>query len=260
MLVGAGFVLCWSRASVWLRVGATALTAVLLGAKALVACRWAFDALHNQAVFIFIHPEDVFLVLMALLVVPSGVWALILAGTAAVVSEAPPDVLGTGTGNETGSVLTKPPWPWKRARFWGVLALALAVLLAGMARLWMNSLPASVTATQMLTAYRDNPADAEAKYKDKWLQVTGRVADNKTTGDFAPGSAITRVTLKADDPAVPGEVTIRVPGEFLFQRPAGSSSEDFRKLTKGQQVTIRGRCGGKTAPWGLTIESPSIVK
>jgi hypothetical protein len=261
LLVVTGYLLYSSRAGMWLRVGATCITAVLLGAKALVCCGWAFDALlHMTASFLILHPHLIFLALMALVVVPSGVWALVLAGTAAVLSSEPSDVLGGRAGNEDGSGPTKPSWRRKLARLGGVLTLGLVVELAGIAHLWNTMQPSPITATELLRDYRDNPEEAEAKYRGKWLQVKGRVADNKTTGDFAPGTATTWVTLKADDQDVPGEVAIRVAGEFLVVPLAGASSEDFRKLKKGQEVTIRGKCSGKTAASVLTIESPIIVK
>jgi hypothetical protein len=131
-----------------------------------------------------------------------------------------------------------------------------------MAYLWKNSLPSSVTATELLTAYRDNPAEAEAKYRGRWLQLTGRVADNQTIrGPGFDPRTVTWVTLIADDTDIPGEVTIRVPSGWVdIERSNGPKLEDFKRLRKGQQVTIHGQCSGKTAPSGAMIERASIVK
>ena len=74
MLVAAGCLLCPSRADARLRLGALAITAVLLIAKALLACHWAFAALQHQDVSLVgsLFRGLFFWALVVFVIAPSG--------------------------------------------------------------------------------------------------------------------------------------------------------------------------------------------
>jgi tRNA_anti-like len=98
----------------------------------------------------------------------------------------------------------------------------------------------SVTATELLKAYKDDAKKADEKYKGKWLTVKGTVED----------AAVSSTTLKSDDKDVPGTVKVIRSGLTVL----GDSS----KLTKGSEVTFGGKCGGKTGP-DVTIEEAVLM-
>jgi hypothetical protein len=249
LLVCAGCVLLSSHADARLSVWAAGITGLALGAKAILACSWALD-----------EGGLAFWALMGLVVVPSGIWALVLAGTAAWLTGEPSDGLAAdaSSGHESGPATQ--PSPSRRARVWAVLALGCVVQLAGIALVWIANRPSPVTATELLAAYRDDAQRAEANYKDKWLEVTGKIARRYTVSTMAPWSGSVSVTIEADDKDVPGAVTVWVSESFPVElRAPGATYEDFRSLTEGQKVTIRGKCSGMTES-GVRIESPRIIK
>jgi len=84
----------------------------------------------------------------------------------------------------------------------------------------------SVTVTELLKAYKDDAKKADDKYKDKWLKVKGKV-------ELAAG--LLGVTLKSDDKDVEGSVNFT---------PVAAEVANFSKLTKGQEVTLGGKCDG----------------
>jgi len=132
------------------------------------------------------------------------------------------------------------------------------VQLAGVALLWFISQPTPVTAKQLVEAYWDSREKADAKYKDRWLDVTGTVKYTQTTSTMAPGSTTVFVMLEGEKD-IPGDVTIVVRQGFLFDTgPPGSTLDDFRKLAKGQEVTIRGKCVGKSQS-DISFENPTLV-
>jgi hypothetical protein len=262
ILVGVGSVLCSSRSSSRLRVWAMAITALLLGAKVVLACHWALgNELEQQDSWFGIFASTVvFWGVMLFVVVPSGIWSLVLAGAAALSIGEPADVHGGGTGNENGFRFARQSRTRERLLLCGVLTLTLVgqvggILLLGITR---NQSPVFVTATELLTAYQHDAQKADAKYKGKWLLVKGKVADIRQMSTLAPGSSSVTVTLKGDRKDVSGMVTARV-GFKLFGGPPGSTLEDFRKLTRGQEVTIRGKFSHKTEWDELVLEHPVIV-
>ena len=231
------------------RIRAAAITAVVLGAKAILASSWAFNEGGLSAA-----------ALLGFVVFPSGVWALVLAGTAAWMTGDPSSDLegDAGAGERPGSA--KRLRPSRGVRVCGAVALALGAQAAGIALMWFASQSSPITATELLAAYRDDAARAERKYKGEWLEVTGKVARLQKVGTMAPWSGTVWVYLEADDKTVPGSVTVRVSDAFPVDlRAPGATYQDFGQLTEGQEVTILGRCGGMTE-WGVTLESPRIVK
>jgi len=85
-----------------------------------------------------------------------------------------------------------------------------------------------VTATELLKAYKDDDKKADEKYKGKWVRVKGKVEETPLLGP---------VTLKADSKDVSGAVKI-TPYPALLKK--------FTDLKKGDEVTIGGRCEGKS--------------
>jgi len=76
MLLVTGCLLCLSRAGGGgLRVGVTVITAILLGAKAVIAGHWALEALQFQMTFFLVGPQAIFWGLLVLVALPSGIWA-----------------------------------------------------------------------------------------------------------------------------------------------------------------------------------------
>jgi MFS family permease len=248
LLIYAGCVLRSPHADARRRVAVAATAAALLGAKACLACSWAFDELqYFQAGWLLAGLA--FGVLVGLVAAPSGVWALVLAGVAARLTGAhATDIADRSGSNASG-----------RARVWGVLALGSVLLLAGVVLAWISNSPRSVTAAELLAAYAQDAHRADAEYKGRCVTVSGKVAERRTISTLAPWSGTVWIKLEAKDKVVPGVVTVRV-GDLPFDpRPAGATYQDFTRLAEGQEVTIRGRCGGMTDS-GVTIEMPLIVK
>jgi len=92
-----------------------------------------------------------------------------------------------------------------------------------------SSPPIEVSSRQLFYDYESNEVAADQKYKEKILVVTGKIA--------SIGKDITDniyITLATDD--IFGEV------QCLF---ADTHSDVLAKLSKGQKVTIKGKCDGK---------------
>lgn len=249
LLIYAGWALRSNRAGIRVRIWAAAITAVALGAKAILASSWAFDE-GGLASWL----------LMTFVVVPSGVWALVLAGTAAWLTPDASARLEGAAGTDEDPTSAKRLQPSRGTRVCGVVALGLAVLAAGIAIMWNASQPSPITATELLAAYQGDVAKADRKYRGEWLEVMGKVARLRKVSTMAPWSGTVWVYIESDDKAVPGTVTISVSDAFPFDlRAPGATYQDFGQLTEGQEVTILGRCGGLT-DLGVTLERPRIVR
>ena len=248
LLIYTGWVLRSSRAIARARIRAAAITAVVLGAKAILASSWAFNEGGLAAA-----------ALLGFVVFPSGVGALLLGGAAAWMTGLPTD--GPEDAAETGGDHIPAASPaFLAVRGCGAVALVLGAQAAGIALMWFASQPSPITATELLAAYQDDAARADRKYKGEWLEVTGKVARLQKSGTMAPWSGTVWVYLEADDKTVPGSVTVRVSDAFpVDMRAQGATYHDFGQLTEGQEVTILGRCGGMTE-WGVILERPRIVK
>jgi hypothetical protein len=95
-----------------------------------------------------------------------------------------------------------------------------------------------VTASDLLKAYKDDPKKADTEYKGKMIRVKGKV-------ESATGS----VTFKSDDDKIPG---------IVKAVPLIIAVGEFGKLNKGDQVTVWGKCDGKTGDT-VAIESAIVV-
>lgn len=93
---------------------------------------------------------------------------------------------------------------------------------------------ASVKAGDLLQEYAANSVAADAKYKDKILQVTGKFA----SATKAPllGYSVQLV------PEGGGEVDTAVVMCFIGE----AAKDDVAKMQPGQTVTMQGRCDGGT--------------
>jgi predicted Zn finger-like uncharacterized protein len=91
-----------------------------------------------------------------------------------------------------------------------------------------------VTAEELARAYKANQATADAKYKDKWLIVEGKIQD-VTTGSANEGAGAKLEGVKT--PKGLGNLPV-----WCFTRP--SESNKVWNLTRGQTVKIVGKCTG----------------
>ena len=102
----------------------------------------------------------------------------------------------------------------------------------------------SVTAEELCSAYRDNEAAADALYKDKILEVTGRRELTGATGIDRDGNPYTTISCEGLSGGI----------RCWF------SPEDVLEITKlGTQVTIRGKCYGYSM-WTVLLGECSIVE
>lgn len=91
--------------------------------------------------------------------------------------------------------------------------------------------------------YEDNPINADSKYRDKKLQLTGTIAN--IDRDIAQSPYI---TFNIDEY---GAKSIKM---------AFDDDEVVAKLKKGQKVTVVGTCGGSFASTIVTLNDCSIVE
>jgi hypothetical protein len=145
LLLVTGAALCSLPADTPRRTRATvavmAVTVALLAAKALLASHWAADRLHATG-FLEVLSHLVGVVLMAVVVVPSAVWALVLAGTAASLS---------GEG------------PSGRRRLFTLGGLGL-LLVAALVGGWVYLRPAEANMAGLEGTWRD-PANPKHSYQ-----------------------------------------------------------------------------------------------
>jgi hypothetical protein len=88
----------------------------------------------------------------------------------------------------------------------------------------------TVSASKLYADYEDNGIAADGKYKDKVLLVTGKV--NDIDRDFMDKIY---VTLKGDEYF--GDIQC-----FFAESHVGEASQ----LSKGQTITVKGRCDGQS--------------
>lgn len=105
---------------------------------------------------------------------------------------------------------------------------------------------ATVTADEMLEEYKKNEIAADQKFKDKLVQVSGKVAEVKKA------------------PLLGYYVALGSPQEGeMFDIMCyldNSAVDDAAKLQKGEDVTLLGYCRGRTAGIILNFKSCVIVK
>jgi hypothetical protein len=131
ILLVAGSALCWLRTR-WTAVTAavSAVAAALLAAKAALAWHYALGEMQGGDSFSFL---DLFrgvvgLILVLVMAIPSGIWSIVLAGTAASLT----------TGGSANATIPSAA-PARRPRTWafilGAIALALVAQVGGVALL-----------------------------------------------------------------------------------------------------------------------------
>jgi predicted Zn finger-like uncharacterized protein len=101
----------------------------------------------------------------------------------------------------------------------------------------------AVTAVDLFNHYQDNRADADARYKDKVLKLSGTVAE------VNPGMGLDEATveLKTDEE-----------DESVFCHFRWEHREAVARLKPGQPVTIRGKCKGMSLG-SVTLE-PCVLE
>jgi hypothetical protein len=92
-----------------------------------------------------------------------------------------------------------------------------------------------VTAHQLLKEFQENSAEADRKYRGKYLELTG-VVERTGGGDEAPF-----VIVHAGDESA----TIKL--ECFFDLPDEIAEIELGRLEKGQSVTLRGEYGGRVS-------------
>jgi hypothetical protein len=128
----------------------------------------------------------------------------------------------------------------------GAVVGVLAVVLSWFAlRIWFGLEISHVTATELLGAYKEDPRKADAKYRGKWIQVTGKVRDVRREG---PGMNVglpgISVTLESDHKDMTVNMAIT-----SFTGHFGA----WEQLKKGQEVTVGGTCTEMKIPQGGLI-------
>jgi tRNA_anti-like len=105
---------------------------------------------------------------------------------------------------------------------------------------------ASLTADQMLDEYKKNEVGADQKYKDKFVEISGQVAEIKKDllGRYFVGLGTSHE----------GEMF-----DVMCYLDA-SAYDDAGKLKKGDNVKLRGACEGRPGGLTLTFKRCWIVK
>jgi hypothetical protein len=106
--------------------------------------------------------------------------------------------------------------------------------------------PIKVNASDLVSAYREDTAIANNKYKDKVVQVTGTVERIEDRW----------VELGSEKGFVGG-------GVDLLRVHVSFKDEDKGKmatLTKGQSITVQGKCIGKGIDDSIDVEKCVLVK
>ncbi len=127
----------------------------------------------------------------------------------------------------------------RSARLLTALAAALFLACAGSFSSWKSggagpaNTPTSVTAVQLAQDYRTlGPGEADKKYKDKILEVTGMV--HAVANDA--GNTISVVL--SDERGMPIDV------KCWFE---GDDKALFAQIKPGRSATIQGKCEGRTS-------------
>jgi hypothetical protein len=92
-----------------------------------------------------------------------------------------------------------------------------------------------VPATQLLKEFQENPAEADRKYRGKYLEMTG-VVERTGGGDEAPF-----VIVHGGDESSPVKL------ECFFDMPDELAEIELGRLEKGQSITLRGEYGGRVS-------------
>jgi hypothetical protein len=115
--------------------------------------------------------------------------------------------------------------------FYTLCALCLALASACSISKVFTSTPAiSITAESLTSAYSENEAAADRKYKGKLLAVTGTIESLLVTEKGGRG-----ISLKGANTRYLSGVLCTV---------SDKQKEIFEKLKEGQQVTVEGTCEG----------------
>jgi polyhydroxyalkanoate synthesis regulator phasin len=109
--------------------------------------------------------------------------------------------------------------------------------------------PTEISATELVTRYADDSADADERYRDKYLKVVGLVAG------FEAGTQSIEIFLRAEGQDIKVRCLVQTGADlFVDVLPSQGrliSRNDRRTLlTVGQPVAIIGTCGGA----GLNVE------
>jgi hypothetical protein len=95
-----------------------------------------------------------------------------------------------------------------------------------------------VTAVEMINEYQSNEISADAKYKGKSVVVTGIISDiGKTEDLFGDGTPYVLFSSSGSS-----NTFVTVQANFSNK----SEIEKLASLGKGQQVSIKGTCGGES--------------
>jgi hypothetical protein len=101
--------------------------------------------------------------------------------------------------------------------------------------------PTSVTIDEVGKDYDESPRQADERYKDKILEVSGIV---KTVERFGLGR---------------GRIVFKAGGSLVVCEFSGKELAELSKAREGQAVVIRGRCGGRTGLGVPNARTPEIV-
>ena len=125
--------------------------------------------------------------------------------------------------------------------------ILLSILMVGIVLLGACSASSviSVTAEELCSAYKDNEAAADAQYKGKILEVTGRRELTGSSGIDSDGNPYTIISSES----LSGGVRCWFSPEDVLQ---------ITKLGLGKEVTIRGKCYGYSM-WTVLLGECSIV-
>ena len=106
--------------------------------------------------------------------------------------------------------------------------------------------PIEVNASDMVSAYRENTAVANNKYKDNVVQVTGTVGKIEEQW----------VELESEKGFVRGGVDLLRVHVYFNDQDKGKMAT----LTKGQSITVKGICTGKGIGDSIDVEKCVLVK
>jgi hypothetical protein len=132
-----------------------------------------------------------------------------------------------------------------RSHLWLALMVAAPVMLVGCNKGTKPTTSVSsdeikpdhtVTADQLLDDYRKNQIGADQKYKDKTVQISGKVA---SIGKM-PLAGYTIDLQSSNEGDIAGVKCILLPNDKPTEEKAG-------KLKEGDSVTLIGKCEGKAA-------------
>jgi tRNA_anti-like len=106
--------------------------------------------------------------------------------------------------------------------------------------------PIEVNASELVSAYRENTAVANNQYKDKFVQITGTVG--KIDEQW--------VELESEKGFVAGGVDLLRVRAYFNDQDKGKMAT----LTKGQSITVKGKCTGKGIGDAIDVANCLLVK